>query len=83
MYLKGANEDSPVSDVMLSVLRLNDNDIHEAKKYKIRKAKQLPKELLETVLPPEEMRRTYNFQIIDGNTGEFYGLPPEEWENGA
>ena len=83
MYLKGKNEDSPVSDVMLSLLRLNDNDIHEAKKYKVRKAKQLPRELLETALPPEEMHRMYNFQIIDGNTGEFYGLPPEDWEDGS
>ena len=83
MYVKGANNDSPVSDVMLSVLRLNDNDIHDAKKYKERKAKQLSRELLQTALPPEELQRTYNFQIIDGNSGEFYGLPPEGWENGA
>ncbi len=83
MYVKGANNDSPVSDVMLSVLRLNDNDIHDAKKYKERKAKQLSRELLQTALPPEELQRTYNFQIIDGNSGEFYGLPLEGWENGA
>lgn len=77
MYVKGENNDSPVSDVMLSVLRLNDNDIHEAKKYKERKAKQLPKQLLEESLPAEDRERQYNFQIIDGNTGEFYGLSPE------
>lgn len=83
MYLKGDNNDSPVSDVMLSLLRLNDNDIHEAKKYKVRKAKQLSRELLQTSLPPEDMQRMYNFQIIDGNTGEFYGLPPEDWGDGS
>ena len=77
MYLKGKNEDSPVNDVMLSVLRLNDNDIHDAKKYKERKAKQLSRQLLESSLPKEELQRQYDFTIIDGNTGEFYGLPPE------
>lgn len=83
MYIKGANDDSPLSDVMLSLLRLNDNDIHDAKKYKVRKAKQLPRELLESAMSPEDRKRTYNFQIIDGNTGEFYGLPPEDWEDGT
>ena len=77
MYLKGKNEDSPVNDLMLSVLRLNDNDIHDAKKYKERKAKQLSRQLLESSLPKEELQRQYDFTIIDGNTGEFYGLPPE------
>lgn len=80
MYVKGQNEDSPVSDAMLSLCRLNDNDIHDAKTYKIRKAKQLPKELLDTALSPEDRKTRYDFQIIDGRTGEFYGLPPEEWE---
>lgn len=83
MYLKGKNEDSPVNDVMLSVLRLNDNDIHDAKMYKARKAKTLSKAMLETVLPQEETKTQYNFTIIDGNTGEFYGLPSELAEEGA
>ena len=72
MYVKGINQDDIVDDVMLSVLRLNDNDIHDAKKYKERKAKQLPQEQLQEALPAEDMQTDHIFQLVDEKTGEFF-----------
>lgn len=81
MYIKGENDDSPVTDCMEALLRLNDNDIHNLKKYKLRKAKQLPRELLGSSLSYEDFWRTYEFHIIDGITGEFFDSSPEPWED--
>lgn len=81
MYIKGENDDSPVSDCMEAVLRLNDNDIHDAKVYKMRKAKQLPKELLGSSISYEEFWNTYDYHILDGMTGEIYDSPPDPWED--
>ncbi|MGN0506405.1 MAG: hypothetical protein ACI4FZ_07580 [Lachnospiraceae bacterium] len=74
MYMKGINNDSPVSDVMLSVLRLNDNDIKEAKRYKERKAKLLNKEALADVMPAEKF--DYDLALVDKYSGLF--LEPED-----
>lgn len=70
MYNKGINDDSPVSDIMLSILKLNDNDIHEAEVYKRRRAKQLNKEALMVALPEKVTR--YEFTMLDVNTAEIY-----------
>lgn len=83
MYMKGINNDSPVSDIMLSVLRLNDNDIKAAKRYKERRAKQLNKEALADVMP--EQQYDYDLMLVDRNSGllveaeEIGGW--EEWED--
>ena len=86
IYDKGINDDSPVSDIMLSILKLNDNDIHEAEVYKRRRSKQFNQEALQAALP--ERTTKYEFSIFDVNTGEviedaaafkaqFSGTPPE------
>lgn len=80
MYMKGINDDSPVSDIMLSVLRLNDNDIRAAKRYKERRAKQLNKEALADVMP--DQRYDYDLMLVDRNSGLL--MEPEEiggWED--
>jgi len=81
MYVKGDNNDSPVTDCMEALLRLNDNDIHNLKQYKLRKAKQLPRDLLGSSLSYEDFWRTYDFHIIDGITGEFFDSSPDPWED--
>lgn len=68
IYNKGINDDSPVSDIMLSVLKLNDNDIHEAEVYKRRRAKQMNKEALLQALPEKVTK--YEFTMLDVNTAE-------------
>lgn len=68
MYNKGINDDSPVSDIMLSILKLNDNDIHEAEVYKRRRSKQMNKEALLYALPEQVTK--YQFSMMDVNTGE-------------
>lgn len=68
IYNKGINDDSPVSDIMLSILKLNDNDIHEAEVYKRRRSKQFNQEALLQALP--EQITQYNFSMMDVNTGE-------------
>lgn len=70
IYNKGINDDSPVSDIMLSILKLNDNDIHEAEVYKRRRAKQMNKEALMVALPDKVTR--YEFTMLDVNTAEIY-----------
>lgn len=74
MYVKGLNNDSPVSDAMLAVLALNDNDIKDAKRYKERRAKQLNKEMLAEVMP--EANYDHNYMLIDKLTGEY--VDPDE-----
>lgn len=68
MYNKGINDDSPVSDIMLSILKLNDNDIHDAEVYKRRRAKQMNKEALMNALPDKVTK--YEFSMLDVNTAE-------------
>lgn len=86
IYNKGINDDSPVSDIMLSMLKLNDNDIHEAEVYKRRRVKQFNQEALQAILPEEPTK--YEFTMYDVNSGEIYedaasfqaqfsGAPPE------
>ena len=76
MYMKGLNNDNPISDAMLSLLCLNDNDIQEAKRYKAKRAKQLNKEMLEEVMPEENY--DHNYFLVDKLTGEYID-PEEEW----
>lgn len=86
IYNKGINDDSPVSDIMLSILKLNDNDIHEAEVYKRRRSKQFNQEALQAALPKQITK--YEFSMMDVSTGEIYddaasfrtqlsGAPPE------
>ena len=70
MYNKGINDDSPVSDIMLSILKLNDNDIHEAEVYKRRRTKQMNREALLHALPEKVTK--YEFSMVDVNTAEIY-----------
>lgn len=67
MYVKGINQDSPVSDAMLALLRLNDNDVRNAMRYKARKAKQLSCDDLCDIMPAESY--DYGFMMVDKNTG--------------
>lgn len=74
MYMKGINDDNPVSDAMLALLRLNDNDIQNAKRYKLRKAKQLNKDELAEVMPEQPF--DFDFMMVDKQTGLL--LNPED-----
>lgn len=75
MYMKGLNNDSPVSDAMDALLQLNDNDIKEAKRYKEVRAKQLNKEMLAEVMP--DTNYDHNYMLLDKFTGEY--VDPDEW----
>ena len=79
LYMKGLNNDSPVSDAMEAILRLNDNDIKEAKRYKEIRAKQLNKEMLSEVMPEENY--DHNFLLVDKFTGEY--IDPDDWLGGV
>lgn len=79
MYVKGLNNDSPVSDAMDALLCLNDNDIKDAKRYKEIKAKQLNKDMLAEVMP--ETNYDHNYMLLDKFTGEY--VDPDEWLDAA
>lgn len=79
MYMKGINNDSPVSDAMEAILRFNDNDIREAKRYKEIRMKQMNKELLSEIMPEENY--DHNYMLLDKFTGEY--VDPDDWIGGV
>lgn len=80
MYIKGKNQDSPVSDAMLALCRMNDNDIHNAKLYKEKKSKLLSDTLLQEALPDNGQEFDHLFTMYDDVTGEIF-MPPDIWED--
>lgn len=69
IYTKGINYDNPMDDIMLAVLRLNDNDVHNAMLFKSKKIRQFsPEELTDTL----EDSPACEYEFIDYKTGVIY-----------
>ena len=67
IYTRGINRDSVVQDCVEALCQLNDNDIHDAFRYKQKKARQFnASELAETYVDSD----THEYQIVNINTGE-------------
>ena len=66
LYVKGINEDDVLQDAVDAVVMLNDNDVQNMKKYKVRKSYEFSQEDLKN--PIAEIRRNKGF--IDYDTGE-------------
>ena len=70
LYQKGINDDEIMQDVVDALCTLNDNDIEKALRYKTKKAQQLNAEELPGYT---DYVSSYNFGIINHDTGEIYG----------
>ena len=67
IYTRGINQDSIVQDCVEALCQLNDNDIHDAFRFKQKKARQFnASELAETYVDSD----THEYQIVNINTGE-------------
>lgn len=64
IYSRGANSDNPMQDAFEAFMSMNDNDIHAAQRYKVKKLRQLnPDELAEVF----ESDYVHRFSLIDEN----------------
>ena len=69
LYTRGENSSSPIQDAFEAMLRMNDNDVQNARKYKEKKLRQLnPDELAEVFSGCVE----HPIQFIDPETGTLY-----------
>ena len=68
-YLRGINDDSPLQDCFEALLKMNDNDIQEAMRYKNKKRQQLNVDELADVY---EDAATHSFEVIRTDTGDIY-----------
>lgn len=69
IYTKGLNEDGIMQDAMNALLKMNDNDLMQAFRYKQKKSRQFnASELTGTV---EELI-SHDFVLFDKNSGAFY-----------
>lgn len=67
IYTRGINNDNVVQDCVEALFQLNDNDIHDANRYKQKKARQFnSSELADTYVSSV----THEYQIVNINTGE-------------
>ena len=67
IYTRGINNDNVVQDCVEALCQLNDNDIHDALRYKQKKARQFnSSELADTYVSSV----THEYQIVNINTGE-------------
>lgn len=71
LYVKGVNSDHPLTDCADALMRLNDNDVFDMKRYKDKKLKLLNNELLSNALGGDSM--IHNLTLINNSTGEAYG----------
>lgn len=69
LYSRGANSDSPIQDAFEAMLKLNDNDLHNARKFKTKKLRQLNAAELAEVFDNSELHR---FRVLDESTGALY-----------
>ena len=68
IYTRGINNDNVVQDCVEALCQLNDNDIHDANRYKQKKARQFNEdELAETYVDA----LTHQYEIVNVDTGEF------------
>ena len=67
IYTRGINNDDIMTDCVEALCQLNDNDIHDANRYKKKKARQFNSgELAETYVS----RSVHDYEIVNINTGE-------------
>ncbi len=67
IYTRGINQDTVIQDCVEALCQLNDNDIHDAYRYKQKKARQFnASELAETYVSDV----THEYEILNINTGE-------------
>lgn len=75
IYTRGLNEDSPLQDAFDALMRFNDNDIHNAVRYKAKKLRQFNPEDLADAYHSGIYRYTLvdvgDFTLLDEETGEF------------
>ncbi|MCM1305416.1 MAG: hypothetical protein NC306_15125 [Butyrivibrio sp.] len=69
LYSRGENADNPLQDAFEVMLRMNDNDLHNARKFKTKRLRQLNREELAGVFEGTDLHR---FRILDENTGVLY-----------
>lgn len=69
LYSRGENSDNPLQDAFEVMLRMNDNDLHNARKFKTKRLRQLNREELAKVFEGTDLHR---FRILDENTGVLY-----------
>ena len=69
IYMRGINEDSPLQDCFEALLRMNDNDIMEAQRYKQKKLRQFNEDELSGVFVSSEKHR---FRLLDESDGTLY-----------
>lgn len=69
IYTKGINGDGIMKDAMDALLRMNDNDIMNALRYKYKKSREFnPNELTGTI----EENLAHNFVLLDRSSGAIY-----------
>lgn len=68
-YTRGINEDNPLQDCFEALLKMNDNDIMDAMRYKSKKIRQLNEDELAGVF---EDAATHSFEVIRTETGDIY-----------
>lgn len=67
IYTRGINDDDVVQDCVEALCKFNDNDIHDAFRYKQKKVRQFnSSELTETFVS----RELYKYQVVDTESGE-------------
>lgn len=69
LYCRGENSDSPLQDAFEAILRLNDNDVHNARKYRNKKLRQLNRGELAEVKEKDVLHR---FVFVDQEDGAVY-----------
>jgi len=70
LYMKGINEDTIMKDVFDTLMRMNDNDMQKALRYKQKRTRQLNADELPGTVETTAM---YDFGLVDQSTGEIYG----------
>lgn len=70
IYYKGENLDSPVDDMVEALCVLNDNDIHDAMRFKRKKLRQFNERELAQLSEIESPERS--FAVVDRDTGEIH-----------
>lgn len=68
-YIKGINEDSVMQDCMDALLKMNDNDLQDALRYKRKKSRQFNAAELAGIM---ELPVTHDFILVDHLTGTIY-----------
>ena len=69
LYNRGENTDHPLQDAFEAMLIMNDNDIHNARKYRNKKLRQLNRDELAEVCTNDKL---HSFQFLDESTGSLY-----------